>query len=1013
MSFGEEDLIFNGATIRIFDATSCSDYLEAYQGGNLFTGYTFHQNGSLYIYNLGYNIPMPPGSPPTFVPERHKIRKLCNGYDYSDLLPIEDPGDFNEDSTIQAIATGLDSIIYAAGARVWSFDPVTGEVNFIGGLPPEWKVEGGMTLREGELYMTAIGNKLIRLNTENPANSELIYTFPDSIPRIESLVTIPYTCDSIITYAFAPTGSFGEPSILYELSFEDFSLTPICTSPEAIIAAASLEEVMIPPCELRADLDLMDETAAGLDYLAPASCTTPINITSPNPEVYGQIEIDSLVLTLSGVMDVGAEYLTGTGNLAVGIQFNDPTQITLYNLGSATEEDFEMVLAGVQYINDATQPSYGPRTVSVEVHALYYQGLPAIATINLVNETLNLSAEVKRACFDQNTGEIALSASGGAEPYQFDWENGSDGSSLTNLAPGDYVVTLTDAASCYRIDTVAVGENDSLYVTVTAPLDSICGATGSLSAFPGGGTPPYSYTWNLVADNSPSIHNLPPDTYSLQLTDGLGCMAENDYTLFAADTVFTSEQLTECEGTPITYQGQLYDTDTTFCITNTSIAGCDSIHCVSLIFQDTFYQSENYLLCAGESLNWQGLTFTQDTSVCMVYTNSAGCDSTYCLELNFISRISNMQAQICEGESYDFNGQMLFTAGIYQDTIIDGGLCDSIVMLELGFYPEPSVSIQADGSLCQGETVTLSGQGSGQYEWSTGASSSSILVENAGTYYLMLTDANGCTAVDSIVLSDEAPTLSLQMTGPNCPDFPNGSIRIDTASGGTPPYLYSLNGNPLQSQGLFTNLEAGAYSIMVEDANGCRRTFDATLSNQSDWSVDLGADETIQLGEKIPIHAALSNSDAIATIFWQPSDFLECDTCLSTVAQPFQTITYQAFFTDSLGCTVSDEITITVEQREGLYIPNAFSPNDDGRNDQLIIFGNETITNIKSLRIYNRWGGLAYERQHFLPNTADAFNWDGTISGEPAPVGVYIYQVTYTDIAGNEKGISGEVNLLR
>ena len=580
-----------------------------------------------------------------------------------------------------------------------------------------------------------------------------------------------------------------------------------------------------------------------------------------------------------------------------------------------------------------------------------------------------------------------------------------------DLAGGNYPITLTDAIGCYQLDTLIIIENDSLYTNITAVQDSICGNTGTLTAFPGGGQGPYTFTWNGNPGNA-TINNLDTGYYEVIVTDGQGCATSNNYTLFPADTILTNENLSSCEGTPILWQGQEYLNDTTICIASTSSFGCDSVHCVSLSFQDTFLSQENFMICQGEMLDWQGLSLEQDTSLCLIYTNNNGCDSTYCLSLSVLNRTNNIEASICEGTTYNFNGEQLQNAGIYRDTIVDGGLCDSIIILSLNTYPASAVNISSEGSLCEGENVVLTALGSGGgYNWSTGENTTSISVETSGWYYLTLTDANGCIAIDSTLLSQEAPNLIFSATNPNCPGLPNGAITIDSVWGGMPPYLYTINDFPLQSGNIFPDLEAGAYTLSIEDVQGCQRQYEIALSDQSTLSFSLGQDLNLQLGDSIQLNP-LTNATSYQ-IQWWPMDYLSCDTCLNPIIRPLSSITYQVAITDDAGCELTDDISIFVAQKEGVYIPNAFSPNEDGRNDFLVVYADQSVSSIEQFQVFDRWGSLVHEREHFLPNTDDDLNWDGRINGELAPVGVYAFRATIILVNGQEIVLSGEVNLVR
>ena len=94
-------------------------------------------------------------------------------------------------------------------------------------------------------------------------------------------------------------------------------------------------------------------------------------------------------------------------------------------------------------------------------------------------------------------------------------------------------------------------------------------------------------------------------------------------------------------------------------------------------------------------------------------------------------------------------------------------------------------------------------------------------LQNA-TYTVTASDANGCSVTSSFTISTPTPFVITNMVGttPNCVPGNNATITV-TASGGTPPYYYSINGNPPQASNIFTNIGVSNYTIVATDANGC------------------------------------------------------------------------------------------------------------------------------------------------------------------------------------------------
>jgi len=113
------------------------------------------------------------------------------------------------------------------------------------------------------------------------------------------------------------------------------------------------------------------------------------------------------------------------------------------------------------------------------------------------------------------------------------------------------------------------------------------------------------------------------------------------------------------------------------------------------------------------------------------------------------------------------------------------------------------------------------------------------------------------------------------------------------------------------------------------------------------------------------------------------------------------------------GCIDTDEVQISVRKDRDVFIPNAFSPNDDGENDLFMIFANEiSINQVNEFRIFSRWGELLFAAEDFAPNQRD-FGWNGLFRGEEASSGVYVYFAEIEFIDGFKKIYKGDVVLMR
>ncbi|MEL7003922.1 MAG: gliding motility-associated C-terminal domain-containing protein [Bacteroidota bacterium] len=167
--------------------------------------------------------------------------------------------------------------------------------------------------------------------------------------------------------------------------------------------------------------------------------------------------------------------------------------------------------------------------------------------------------------------------------------------------------------------------------------------------------------------------------------------------------------------------------------------------------------------------------------------------------------------------------------------------------------------------------------------------------------------------------------------------------------------------------------------------------------------VDLPAELSIKLGESIEIPAFTASP--LSQINWSPPEGLECTDCLVPIAKPTESTRYFLNIEDENGCQWEGSIFIKVAIPD-IYIPNVFSPNNDGSNDTFAPALNNAVESITSFSIYDRWGAQVFQSSSSLPS------WDGFIGGQLAGQGVYVYFLEWVDKAGNRRLETGEVLLL-
>lgn len=341
-----------------------------------------------------------------------------------------------------------------------------------------------------------------------------------------------------------------------------------------------------------------------------------------------------------------------------------------------------------------------------------------------------------------------------------------------------------------------------------------------------------------------------------------------------------------------------------------------------------------------------------------------------------------------------------------------------------------ALGLATDSLDCTNPTIALNGRGSTlgasiTYNWQaltghiqSGATSLNPVIDEPGLYILTVQNSkNYCTGIDTVevVKNNERPTgISISTKKPTCYGECDASLSINSVTGGTGPYLYSLDAKVFTTRNSFQNQCAGTFNLTVQDAGGC--VLDTTFSIVQDkqLSVSLGADTTIKLGDTLVLKV-LTNADTIKNIVWSIGDSTKCGKntfCTEQLVRPTRGTTYTATLTDQNGCRTVGRIAVSIDKRRPVFIPTAFSPNNDSYNDVLMIMGSQVVRNIKRFQIYDRWGELVFSQSNFMPDDP-SFAWDGRHKGREALPGVYIYYVDVEYMDNTTEILEGDVTLIR
>ena len=274
-----------------------------------------------------------------------------------------------------------------------------------------------------------------------------------------------------------------------------------------------------------------------------------------------------------------------------------------------------------------------------------------------------------------------------------------------------------------------------------------------------------------------------------------------------------------------------------------------------------------------------------------------------------------------------------------------------------------------------------------------------------GNYRLEINTADNCTFNYAYEITQpEELSLSTEVLNVVCEPEGLGQISIN-AIGGTPNYSYSTDGINFSGQSDI-NLPPGNYSITVLDENFCEQTIDdVVLATPEEFLLEIiPSAEIIELGETVQLRLASNRSLEDTAIQWTPQEVLDCENCTEVEATILRTTTFQVSATDD-GCTVESSISVQVQKPRNVFVPNAFSPNGDGRNDEFEIFAGRGVAEILNFRVFDRWGALLFD---------DATQgWDGRFQNQELQNGVYVWMAEIQFLDGVVELYRGDVTLTR
>jgi gliding motility-associated-like protein len=615
-------------------------------------------------------------------------------------------------------------------------------------------------------------------------------------------------------------------------------------------------------------------------------------------------------------------------------------------------------------------------------------------------------------CFGQSTGSATVNPNGGTAGYTYLW-NAAAGNQVsqtaTNLPAGIYNVTVTDANGCTKTISVTINQPATgVEITGITNTEVNCfgGSDGTATVQVIGGAGNYTYNWTPTGQTGQTATGLSVGTYTVITTDMNGCFAIDSVIIdqpAAITTIFTNVTGSSCYqgndgtatiaasgGVPNGTNGYTYVWSTipqqqgatatnltggqTYSVIITDANGCTTNNQVTIPQPDpvTLTTTQTNVSCFG---------FTDATATVIPAGGTPGF--TYQWDAN----AGNQTNATATGLPF----------GNYAVTVTDFFGCSAVIGVTITQPAELITNESTVDILCKGEStgeaqILMSGGTAPYYiNWQGGLIDPPTNLA-AGMYTYEVTDANGCQLMDSIIINEPATELMAQKEAADvtCYDDRDGIINI-YPNGGTAPYEYSLNGTNYDDNSSKIGLTAGDYTFYVRDDNGCVYTETVTIGEPDEFTVDLGLDINIKLGETVNLEVVPTNGVPNFTYVWTPTENLSCSDCANPTVDSLQDDRYiTVMVTDQRGCEAEDDVFIRISKPRYVFIANAFTPNGDGNNDYLFVQGGYGSEKILSFRVYDRWGELIYEVTDGLLNDTN-YGWNGRYKDQDLNAGVFVW----------------------
>ncbi len=532
------------------------------------------------------------------------------------------------------------------------------------------------------------------------------------------------------------------------------------------------------------------------------------------------------------------------------------------------------------------------------------------------------------------------------------WSNSQPTQAITVNTANTYQVTVTDANGCTGVTSIVVSENTPPIPTITGD-NTICEGQETIMLDAGIGY--ITYDWGSGPSATSSFDVTLAGNYSVTVTDANGCTGEDTFVV-SANTVTPPNitgSLTYCVGSSTVLDAGVYTGYTwspngetsqsitvssagNYEVTVTDVNGCTSSSMVS-VSEDpnlSIVIGGSTMYCPGEATivdagggfslyNWSTGGLGQFESinspgvVSVTVTDVTGCtgSSTVTISESIVTMPDLDYTDFCDGDMSSIavvngpfadylwsdasNGSTLDVGinGNYSLTVTDANGCTSESSIAVTAFTNPSPSITGLATVCpggSGSTTLGTANTYTSYQWSTSAVSPSIVITSAGNYSVTVTDANGCTGISTIPVTEfTSPTVNISGSTSYCP----GSATTLDAGGGFASYLWSPNGETTPT---ISVSNVGTVAVTITDVNGCTASSAVNVTEDASLNPSITGSAIFCQGESTELDAGAG----FVNYQWSTTETNQSITVSSAGI-------YEVTVSDAGGCTGTSMLTAT------------------------------------------------------------------------------------------------------